>query len=119
MTTEKKKTLSGLRSIATLQTLARGSKPRSRQQLANRYARMENERARLEREIGIWESCRQTAADKLAKVREEIDTLRPLLDEAPAEGDVVRNDRGQHRKPALTDMPGPSVANARTMQLDY
>ena len=119
MTREKKKPLSGLRSIATLQTLAGGSKPRERHQLANRYARLENERARLEREIGIWENCRQTATNKLAKVREEIDSLRPLLDEVPAKKAVCRNGRGQRRGLGSTDVPGSSPALNRTMQLEY
>jgi len=116
---DKKKVLSGLRSVATLQTLVRGVKPRNRHQLANRYARLENERARLEREIGVWENRRQVAADKLAKVRDEITSLRPLLDEAPAKRAACRNGRGQHRGPALTDVPGPSPVLNRTMQLEY
>lgn len=119
MTKDKRKTLSGLRSVATLQTLARGAKPRERHQLANRYARLENERARLERETGIWENRLQATANKLAKVRDEIDSLRPLLDEVPAKKAVCRLGRGQRRDPALTDASGPSPAPNRTMQLGY
>jgi len=44
----------GLHSIATLQTLANGAKPCERQHMATRFARLENERARLERELMIW-----------------------------------------------------------------
>lgn len=119
MTRQKKVAVGGLRSIATLQTLTRNAKPRERHQLANRYARLENERSRLEREIGIWETCRQTAANKLAKVRQEIDSLRPLLDEEPAKTAVCRNGRGQRRGPVATDVPGSSFVRSRTMRLDY
>ena len=56
----------GLHSIATLQTLASGAKPCARQQMATRFARLENERARLEREVGAG-----------------IAALRPALLEAP------------------------------------
>ena len=116
MTTEKKSPSSGLRSIATLQTIARSAKPQERHQLANRYARLENERARLEREVGIWEGRRQTSADKMAKVREEIDTLRPLLDEKAGKKSV-RQHRSDPRRKAI--LPDVHVSPNRTMQLDY
>ena len=119
MTKDKRKTPNGLRSVATLQTLARTTEPQERYQIANRYARLENERARLEREVGIWENRLQATAKKLAKVREEIDTVRPLLEEAPAKNAVCRSGRGQRRAQALADAPGSSTAPRRTMQLGY
>ncbi|MGA7674186.1 MAG: hypothetical protein WCA78_03970 [Rhizomicrobium sp.] len=119
MTKDKRKTPNGLRSVATLQTLARSTEPQERYQIANRYARLENERARLEREIGIWENRLQATAQKLTKVREEIDTVRPQLEEVPAKNAVCRNGRGQRRGPALADAAGSSTAQRRTMQLGY
>ncbi len=119
MTKDKNKTVSGLRRIATLQTLVLAAKPRERHQLANRYARLENERARLEREIGIWENRRQAVANKLASVCKEIDAIRPLLAEVPAKKGAWRNGHGQRRTPAVTDVPGPSLVSNRTMQLEY
>jgi len=119
MTKDKRKTPSGLRSVATLQTLARSTEPQERYQIVNRYARSENERARLEREIGIWENRLQATTEKLAKVREEIDTIKPLLEEAPAKNAVCRSGRGQRRGQALMDASGSSTAPRRTMQLGY
>lgn len=110
---------SGLRKIATLQTLIRNTKSRERPQVANRFARLENERARLEREIGTWENCRQTAAGKLARVRAEIDALRPLLNEAPARQAAHRKGRGQGRGRTLMDARGPTLPQTRTMALEY
>ncbi len=119
MTKEKRKSLSGLRCVATLQTLARDTKPRERHQVANRFARLENERARLEREIGIWEIRLQATTKKLAKVREEIDSLRPLLGEVPAKNAACRIGRGQRRGRTLTDIQERSPAPNRTMELGY
>lgn len=119
MTKEKRKSPSTLRSVATLQTLARDARPRERHQIANRFARLENERARLDREIGIWETRLQATMKKLTKVREEIAALRPLLDEVPAQKTACRTGRGQRRSPALTDMQERSPAPKRTMQLGY
>src|SRR5262245_66233259 len=69
----------GLRSIATPQTLANGAKPCERQHMATRFARPENERARLERELMIWEERSPTTATKLVKVGAGIEALRPAL----------------------------------------
>jgi hypothetical protein len=119
MTKEKRKSLSGLRCVATLQTLARNAKPQERYQIANRYAHLENERARLEREVGIWETRVRATAKKLTKVREEIDSLRPLLDEVPVPQAACRAGSGQRRSPALTETQEHSPAANRTMQLGY
>ncbi len=123
MSRERKTATSSLRKAVTLQTLVRGTKPRGRPQVANRLARLENERARLEHEMGMWENCRQMAASKLQKVRDEIESLRPLLNEAPSKRAVYRKGRGRQRAPASLDAPGSTLvvnrtAN-RTMQLEY
>src|SRR5262249_60975090 len=73
----------GLHSIATLQTLANGAKPCERQHMATCFARLENERARLECELIIWEERSRATATKLVKVDEGIAALRPALLEAP------------------------------------
>jgi hypothetical protein len=117
--TRQRKSAAGFRSLATMQTLVRGAKPRERHQVANRYARLENERARLEREVGMWEACRRAAVAKLEKVHAEIDLLRPLLVEVPAKKAVHRRGRGQRRTPASTDVAGPSPARVRSMPLEY
>lgn len=119
MTKEKRKSLSGLRCVATLQTLSRNAKPRERHQIANRFARLENERARLEHEIGIWEGRLQATTKKLATVRDEIDSLRPLLDEAPARNAACRTGRRRARGAAPTDTEERHPAPNRTMQLGY
>src|SRR6516164_9068178 len=67
----------GLHSIATLQTLANAAKPCERQHMATRFARLENERARLEREVIIWEGRSRATATKLVKVGAGIAALRP------------------------------------------
>jgi hypothetical protein len=117
---ERKRTSpAGMRGIATLQTVVRNAKPQERYQLASRFARLENERARLEREIGIWYGCQRIAEGKLAKIRAEVDALRPLLEETPAYKAICRSGRGQHRGPALEDAPGPQRRERRSVQLEY
>jgi hypothetical protein len=62
---------------------ANGTKPRGHHHVGYRLARLENERARLERELVICESRQQAAASRLAKVNTELAALRPALFEAP------------------------------------
>jgi hypothetical protein len=63
---------------------ANGAKPRGHHHhVGNRLARLENERARLERELVICETRQQAAASRLAKVNTELAALRPTLFEAP------------------------------------
>ena len=87
----------GLRRIATPQTLADGATPCDRHHMANRFARLENDRARLERELVVWERCRRAVATRLAKVNAEIAALRPaLLDGAGAHGGLRRRPATPH-----------------------
>jgi len=112
-------TAHGLRNIATLRTLAVGVKPRQRHHIANRFARLENERARLERELGMWENCSHAAAIKLAKVNEELATLRRDLLGPPGRHAMFRRKRGQRRTPAETQVPGSTAPHNRAMTLEY
>ncbi len=110
---------SGLRNVATLQTLANGAKPRERHQLANRFARLENERARLERELGAWENCVHVATIKLAKVNQEIASIRARLFDVPGKRAAFRKGRGQRPAAAQTPVPGPTALRGRAIPLEY
>lgn len=119
MSGKQRKGPGGLRDVATLQTLAHGAKPRERHQLVSRFARLENERARLERERDMWRTRVKATEDKLAKVCEQIDSLRPLLLEEPAKAPAARRARGHARPRAATEVPGSAPPPSRTFALDY
>ena len=105
-----------LRQVATLQTLADAARPRARHQLVNRFARLENERVRLERERDMW-LARQTAVEhKLAKLREQIALLRPLLHDQPAAPPAGRR-RSAAKTPETSQTAAP--APARDMAIEY
>lgn len=117
MTNKPRKGPTGLRDVSTLQTLANGAHPRERHQLVSRFSRLENERARLERELGMWNTRVSATQDKLAKIYEQIDALRPLLLEEPAKVPVARQVRGRAR--ATTEVAGSAPSPSRTIALDY
>jgi hypothetical protein len=99
----------GLHSIATLQTLANGAKPCERQHIATRFARLENERARLECELIIWEERSRATATKLVKVGAGIAALRSACSKRRG-GMAVASSRGgpslRRLQRATNSMPG-------------
>lgn len=73
----------GLRDVSTVQTRLTRSAPSNRTQAVSRFARLENERTRIVRELEAW-SARHTEAERmLAKVDAELAALRALLLDAP------------------------------------
>ncbi len=85
MTTERKNQgKRGLRTLATLQTRLVNAKPANRTQAVSRYARLENERMRIQRELDAWNARRLEAERMLAAVDAELDTIKAMLLGTPA-----------------------------------
>lgn len=73
----------GMRDIATVQTRVAGSTPSNRTQAVSRFARLENERMRILRELDAWVARKTEAERMLAKVEAELVSLQALLLGAP------------------------------------
>ncbi len=105
----KKLKVRGMRDVTTLQRRNRRSVPESREQIAAEQARLEHERARLERELEIWlENQRKTNA-RLDDVIDRLDLLQEAneaLTQAAAEAAAAA-------APPPVEQPRPS-APART-----
>lgn len=69
----------GMRDVATVQTRLISSAPTNRTQAVSRYARLENERMRLQRELDAWNARRLEAERMLAKVDAELHVMREFL----------------------------------------
>jgi len=76
-------------------------------------ARMEQERARLERELDIWVGKQQQTEGRLQQVRQRIELLQRALDELPA--DEERRDNGT--QPAADD--GRKAKGWQEITLEY
>jgi len=70
----------GMHDIATAETLINRSIPASRAQMVARLARMEHERARLERELNVWLGQQQQTEWRLQQVRQHMELLQRALD---------------------------------------
>ena len=109
----------GLRNIATLLTLANGAKPRERHQIANRFARLENERARLDRELGTWDNCRRATAIKLGEGQRGDRRAPAKLVRTAGASSGVPPGRGRRRAAAETQVSGSTAPQNRAMTLEY
>ena len=74
--------LKGLREIATHDSIANRAMPRTRQAAAFELARLEHEKARLEREIGMWCANQKKAEARLKWSRERCALATRMLQES-------------------------------------
>lgn len=80
----KTKDIRGMRDAPTHQGLGNRSVPSTREQIMTELARLEHERARLEREISMWIDNRKKAEGRLQRVAERIALLEQAMDESSA-----------------------------------
>lgn len=98
----------GLRDVATVQTRLTRSAPANRTQAVSRFARLENERTRLLRELEAWSARRAEAERMLAKVDEELASMRTLLLDAPPSPAREAPAPRRHRREDVKAAPPPS-----------
>ncbi|WP_454916591.1 hypothetical protein [Xanthobacter sediminis] len=112
MSTDRKAArMRGLRDVSTVQTRIARSTPSNRTQAVSRFARLENERMRILRELDAWNARKGEAERMLAKVEAELAAMRTLLLDAPppaprpASGPRRRRAHGEAAAPAATQTP--------------
>ena len=70
----------GMRDIPTIQGLRNRSVPASRAQTVSELARLEHEKARLERELHIWIANQKKTENRLQQAEERIVLLQKTMD---------------------------------------
>ena len=70
-----------MRDLPTIQGLKNRSLPANREQIMGELARLEHEKARLEREKTIWLSNQKKAQTRIDQVQERFDLLQRMLEE--------------------------------------
>jgi hypothetical protein len=107
----------GMRDVTTLRTLSDMTAPTNRPQSVSRFARLENERARLLRELNTWSARQQVAERKLAAVEVELAGLKlALLGAPPDQAARPRAPADQAR--ALNEPAGAPVRRAE-ISIEY
>jgi septal ring factor EnvC (AmiA/AmiB activator) len=80
----------GMRNIPTIQGLRHRSLPTTREQAVAEVARLEHEKARLNRELNLWIDHQKRTEGQLQQVEERLAILQQILDETAAEGSTKR-----------------------------
>jgi hypothetical protein len=78
----KPKRLLSMRDIPTIQGLKNRAVSGNREQMIGEFARLEHEKARLERELNIWLANQKKTEDRMRHVQERLTLLENLLDGA-------------------------------------
>jgi hypothetical protein len=99
----------GMRDIPTIQGLSSRSVPNTRPQAATELARLEHEKARLERELKMWIDNQKRTESRLRLVEERLALVQQVV-VAPAAGDST--------KPVLSGAEGRRVRQSPTEEAD-
>jgi predicted nucleic acid-binding Zn-ribbon protein len=75
----RKRTL-GMRDIPTIQGLRHRATPGTREQTVAEVARLEHEKARLQRELDIWLGNQERTERRIQQVQERLTMLQALLE---------------------------------------
>ncbi len=108
----KTKHLRGMRDIPTIQGIRNSSVPATREQAMTELTRLEHEKARLERELGMWLVNQKKTEGRLQQLQERVTLLQNVMDELPPK--IRRPDTGSEQ---LEDDAGKS--NWREVPLEY
>jgi len=107
----------GLRDIGTVRTVVQRLQKLERSHLVGRFARLDAERTRVERELVMWSTRKLAAEAKLAAVIEQIEEIQPLLlGESPT---VNSRPRGQGHAPASSEAIGSNTPRHLSVPLEY
>jgi septal ring factor EnvC (AmiA/AmiB activator) len=84
------KNVKGMRNIPTIQALRHRSLPTTREQAVAEVARLEHEKARLNRELNLWIDHQKRTEGQLEQVEERLTILQQILDETTTEDSTKR-----------------------------
>lgn len=84
----------GMRDIPTIQGLRDRTIPETREQAVTEWARLEHEKARLEREMETWISNQRKTEERLRQVNERLARLQEMLGLSDDEKSTRRPSRG-------------------------
>jgi septal ring factor EnvC (AmiA/AmiB activator) len=112
----KTKSVRGMRDVPSIQGLRQRSLPDTREQAVAELARLEHEKARLERELNMWVSNQQKTKTRLRQVEERLALLDQILNPPAADGTAKRAAACR----SLTEEGGEGPAQGwREVSLEY
>lgn len=114
----KTKELRGMRDIPTIQGLRHRSLPGNREQTMAEIARLEHEKARLEREMRIWLGNQERTEKRIRQVGERLAALQDTL-EPPAEAGAQKRAERDRRQRGSADASDGQDQGWQEVPLEY
>ncbi len=108
----KTKRIPSMREIPTIQGLRNKAVPSNREQIISEFARLEHEKARLERELSIWLANQKKTNDRIQHVQERLNMLQNLLD-------GLSGTEPPRRRPTLTEESVDNNSSYQEISLEY
>jgi hypothetical protein len=107
----KPKRLRSMRDIPTIQGLKNRGVPSNREQIVGELARLEHEKARLERELSMWTANQKKTESRIQQVQERLNML----------GDVMDSISPRRHRPDSdqSDEPAQKTEKYQEMSLEY
>lgn len=114
------KEMRSMRDIPTIQGLRHRMLPSTREQVVGELARLEHEKARLQREMAMWLQKQQKTESMLAQIEERLVRLQQML-EPTVSGPATVSDRARIRgkKAVETNTAGDETGSSREIILEY
>jgi len=109
----KPKRLPSMREIPTIQGLKNKAVPANREQIISEFARLEHEKARLERELSIWVTNQKKTNDRFQHVQERLNLLQGLLD------GLSGTEHPRRRPAAAEETPENNNTGYQEISLEY
>ena len=113
----KQKCIGGMRDIPTIQGLRNHSVPTTRAQAVTELARLEHEKARLERELNMWIGNQKKTEKRLQRVEERLTHLQQVLQPPVGAESPKRQPRRSSSEKA--DSGGGETPGWREISLEY
>ena len=87
----------GMRDVPSMQTAHRKKQQDGREQMVTEFARLEHERARLERELQLWTKKKYVTEGMLERVRNELEVVQQnlLLSQSESSTQTPKGIRGR------------------------
>ena len=117
----------GMRDVPTMQAIYGQNQKRSREQFVTNFARLEHEKARLERELQLWTKKKESTEELLNKVLEELEIAQQslMLVQSSNPPPRAKGRRGRSKDTARTESPPGDGTDSgersrwREMEIEY
>lgn len=105
-----------MRDIPTIQGLQNRAVPTNRAQAIAEFARLEHEKARLQRELNLWTGNQKKTEERLSHVTERLALLQQVLEQQAADAPAKP---GRAAAGGETDGDGDHPRGWKEMSLEY